>query len=649
MKSINTKSGQGQLTLMKDKTINMIYIIFGILAIPLVITSIARATMTGWRWMYLYHIVIATIPLVVIFLLQRIPYKIKVYLALSILVSDVIIGLLSFGILDNAKVFIILIIVMAGLLLGKRQGYYAIVLSTLILMIMTWLYSNQDLVYSFDVEQYVIKRSVWISMSLFLVGISLFLFEIISRLFKAQTEFSQKVEKSEKRFQTIIQQAADAVYLSNMQGRIVEVNQQACQQTGYTREELLQKTVMELDSSYPTLESAMELWNGMQKERSVKTEGGHVKKDGSTFPVEINISTIELDNGKHILGFARDISDRKKAEEALIASEEKFRNIFNSSSDGIVVTDFDQNILAANQIMLDYSGMNEKQIRSKKVYDFISKKYMPDIQKRMQQLKKGDTVTSFELEIYLNEDLTIPFEINSKVIVFENKPAIMAIMRDISERRQMQQKIMQTIIRTEETERSRFAKELHDGLGPLLSTMNIYMGILSDTTDKKRFETAVNRIQNSVDDAIQSIQQISNNLSPHILQNFGLPEAIRNFFTRLKDIKNIEFNFKSNLDKRLDQNIELALYRVIVELINNSVKYSGAGLIGITIQKKSNMLKVDYSDNGKGFDVGKTIQDTRSMGLHNIYNRINSMNGKVELTSLPGKGMKAQIGLNINP
>ena len=60
------------------------------------------------------------------------------------------------------------------------------------------------------------------------------------------------------------------------------------------------------------------------------------------------------------------------------------------------------------------------------------------------------------------------------------------------------------------------------------------------------------------------------------------------------------------------------------------------------------MLKVDYTDNGKGFDVDKTIRDTKSMGLHNIYNRINSLNGNVELTSLPGKGMKAQIVLKIS-
>ncbi|MBN2214253.1 MAG: PAS domain S-box protein [Bacteroidales bacterium] len=1056
MKPTNAKSSEEQMMLMKDKTINTIYIIFGILAVPLAGVSIARVTVTEWKWIYSYHILIAALPLMVLLFLHRIPYIIKTYLALLILVSDVITGLVSFGILNNANVLIILVVVLAGLLLAKRYGYYTIIFSTLLFIMFTWLYSRGDLQYDFDIEQYVTKRSVWISIGLFIIGISLVLLEITTRLFQAQAKYSQQVEESETRLHTIIQQAADAVYVSDTRGRIIEVNQQACHQTGYSREELLQKTVMELDSNFPSLEKLTGLWSGILPEQSVKTEGNHVRKDGSTFPVEINISNIELDNEPHILGFARDISDRKKAETALrdseekfrrvieaspvgmaisdpggnvqklndkftslfgytiedisnieewfilvypdqkkrreirqkwfdsvngylqakskfkpfeasvrckdgtyrfiefgfeaiddtyitsftdlterkiaeeqliesekklkeqneeylaineeltesyariteinqeleaanekaeeseerfrklsnltfegiilhkqgncldvnlsfekmfgytreeligkniirliilpeyhdltdshvkekytkpyevlagrkdgtvfpveiveqniiwneeeiraaafrditerrlaekalmesnekykrlanatyegigyiymgeiietnnriiemygytedefrklklknlvhpddlpvvmehiekndetpyehrairkdgsvfhvealgktvemdnkimrlailrditerkdyeislAASEQKFRNIFNSSSDGIVVTDFDQNILAANQMMLDFAGIDEKSIHSKKVHDFISGKYMPDIQKRLQKLKKGETISSYELEISPDEVHTIPFEITSKIIVFENKPAVMTIMRDISERRQMQQKIIQTIIHTEETERSRFAKELHDELGPLLSTMNIYTGILKDTKDKERFETAVNRIQNTVGDAILSIQQVSNSLSPHVLQNFGLPEAIRNFFSKLKDIKNIDFKFRSNLEKRLNQNIELALYRVIVELINNSVKYSGAGLIKIAIHLSNDILKVDYADNGKGFDVEKTLKSTRSMGLHNIFFRINSLSGKVDLTSQKGKGMRAIIKLNI--
>ena len=183
MKPANTSGIAEELTLMKEKTINTIYIIFGILAIPLAGASLTRATMTGWKWLYLYHILIAITPLTVLIFLQRIPYKIKVYLALLILVTDVIMGLLSFGILDNAKVFIILIVVLAGLLLGKRQGYYALIFSTLVLIVFISLYRGQVLQYNFNVEQYVVERSIWISMSLFIIGLSLGLLEITTRLF----------------------------------------------------------------------------------------------------------------------------------------------------------------------------------------------------------------------------------------------------------------------------------------------------------------------------------------------------------------------------------------------------------------------------------------------------------------------------------
>jgi signal transduction histidine kinase len=287
--------------------------------------------------------------------------------------------------------------------------------------------------------------------------------------------------------------------------------------------------------------------------------------------------------------------------------------------------------------------MNEEEIISKKVDEFVAKQYLPEIQNRMKLLYKGKPPTAFEIEINLGKDLLLPVEINSKVIDYENKKAILTILRDISERKQMQHKIMQTIIQTEEKERNHFAKELHDGLGPLLSTMNIYMGILKDSEDEERRQTAIERIQSSVEEAILSIRQISNSLSPHVLQNFGLPEAISNFCSRLKDIKDIKIKFNSNLEKRLNKNIELSLFRVIVELINNSIKYSGASLLKIHIHKEKRTLKVEYTDNGKGFNIEETLKSTKSMGLHNIYNRINSLNGTVNLTSQPGKGMKADI------
>ncbi len=427
------------------------------------------------------------------------------------------------------------------------------------------------------------------------------------------------------------------------QGQIVETNSRIAEMYGYAEDEFKNLELKNL--VYP--DDLSLVMDHIKKNDETPYEHRAVRKDGSIFYIEARGRAVEVDNKKMRLTILRDITERKNYEITLAASELKFRNIFNSSSDGILVSDFDQNILAVNQIILDLTNAEEAQIRSRKAFDFIADKYIPEIQQRLKILEKGKDTPAFEIEIKLGKNILLPVEINSKVIDFENRKAILTILRDISERKQMQRKIMQTIIQTEEKERNHFAKELHDGLGPLLSTMNIYMGILKDSKDKERRETAIERIQASVEEAILSIRQISNSLSPHVLQNFGLSEAIRNFCSRLTDIKAIKIKFTSNLEKRLDRNIELSLFRVVAELINNSIKYSGAGLIKIVIHMEKNSLTVDYSDNGKGFNIEETLKSTRSMGLHNIYNRINSLNGTVELTSQPGKGMKAGIRFKI--
>ncbi len=336
------------LILIKEKIINGIYIIFAILAVPLAAASVTRTTMTGWKLAYTFHIVLAIVPLAVIILGNRISYKLKVYIALMALLLAVLNGMLSFGYLGHAKDFIILIVVLAGLFLGRKQGYLALLTGCLIILLIALLYITQTLRYDFDIDQYVLKNSTWFTMAMVIIALSAGLLEMITRLFQAHIKISQKIAESEKRFHAIIHQAADAVYLSDMQGRIMEVNHQACQQTGYTREELLQKTVMELDSNYPSPNKLQELWNGLLQGQSKKIEGSHVRKDGSEFPVEISISTIELDNGKHILGFARDISERKKAEEKLRASEEKFRSVIEASPVGMAIFDPEQNVQKLN-------------------------------------------------------------------------------------------------------------------------------------------------------------------------------------------------------------------------------------------------------------------------------------------------------------
>jgi len=133
----------------------------------------------------------------------------------------------------------------------------------------------------------------------------------------------QGLAESEKRLSILFEQAADAIYVCDLDGRLVQVNDQACRMTGYAHEELIGRNITEIDALITTSEALQARLNMLLSERSMRFESRHRRKDGSTFPVEINISCLETPAGVHVLGIVRDITERKQAEEELTAAKEQ--------------------------------------------------------------------------------------------------------------------------------------------------------------------------------------------------------------------------------------------------------------------------------------------------------------------------------------
>jgi signal transduction histidine kinase len=222
-----------------------------------------------------------------------------------------------------------------------------------------------------------------------------------------------------------------------------------------------------------------------------------------------------------------------------------------------------------------------------------------------------------------------------------------------SEKRDMEKNILNAIIQAEETERKRFAKDLHDGLGPILSTVKMSMSSLTRIEKDDQTKKILHNTDLVIDEAIKSIREISNNLSPHVLNNFGLNKAMRNFINKINLSDTIKINFNSNFENdRFDSNTEVVLYRVICELINNTLKHAGATQIRISLEKQSGVINCNYKDNGKGFDINEiTPSNHTGMGYSNMLTRINSLKGTFEMMAEKGKGTKAVIKVpaTLNP
>ena len=213
--------------------------------------------------------------------------------------------------------------------------------------------------------------------------------------------------------------------------------------------------------------------------------------------------------------------------------------------------------------------------------------------------------------------------------------------------RQMTDKrILTAVLRAEEKTRSTFSKELHDGLGPLLSSAKISLSAIKrEELDSERREIFDNTLY-VVEEALRSLREISNNLSPHVLSDFGLARGIQNFIDRSQSLHNVKISYATNLrGERYDSDIEVIMYRVVCELITNSLKHSGCSEIRLSLTSGGDMLELQYTDNGRGFNP-QSMMDC-GMGLSNINSRVNSLNGEFEVTSTKGRGMRASVKVNV--
>lgn len=217
------------------------------------------------------------------------------------------------------------------------------------------------------------------------------------------------------------------------------------------------------------------------------------------------------------------------------------------------------------------------------------------------------------------------------------------INKDITATKQNERKILSAIIQTEEKERRRIAQDLHDGLGPVVSAAKMCFETYLSSTDKDFNKQLEQQVLVSMNDALEQISVISNNLSPHVLNDFGLEVAVRKFAKAALKATNIKLklDFQSNI--LLNPNIEISLYRTITELINNTVKHAKASEIAIKFFSEKQYLVLEFKNNGKWFNFKKSKELNSGMGLYNLTNRIESLNGTVKFGNEASMGVKYNI------
>ncbi|MDD5569694.1 MAG: sensor histidine kinase [Bacteroidales bacterium] len=314
-----------------------------------------------------------------------------------------------------------------------------------------------------------------------------------------------------------------------------------------------------------------------------------------------------------------------------------------------------ENLSIAYDSLRNYEKAFRYQVLFKQVYDSIFNKDKSDkiaeLQTKYETEKKQRDIEKLQNE---KESQELKIRQSRIIILFVIIGSVLLLIIGLSllnmyKQNQSKRKILTAIVETEEKEKKRFAEDLHDGLGPLLSGAKLSINELqSEKHSPEKKDEFFKMANDLIKESIKNTRMIANNLMPGVLGDYGLINALETFCAKIEKTGAVKILIDTDIhNKRYNAIIEITLYRVILELINNTLKHAAASTINIKIYERDKYLNVSYSDNGKGFELQKIMNDAKKgLGLNNVINRIKTIDGKCEFKSEPDKGTLALIEVN---
>ncbi|MEI7503329.1 MAG: PAS domain S-box protein [Paludibacter sp.] len=460
----------------------------------------------------------------------------------------------------------------------------------------------------------------------------------------------EALKQSELKFRTIANYTFDWELWVDINDNILYCSPSVEKITGYTESEFVKHPNLRLDIIYPDDLKRFQFHKQMEEmnqETNKEIQIRIIRKDGlirwighvcqSVYDETGAFTSIRVSN--------RDITERKEMELQLINSEQKYKNLSENISDGVFMCK-NGVFVYVNQSMNAIFGYSRSEMEGMKITELVMPEFHEGIKEIINLNVSINQTRKIELNCLKKDSNIVNVELTFNYVADNND--IYGVVHDVTEKKKIYNRnIVKAIILTEEKEKTSFSKELHDGLGPLLSTIKLYLqGLLRPKSFDLQQEIVL-KAQYVLEEALTSLSEISNKLSPHLLSEYGLTSAIQGFINKFERTSEIAIDFSSNFTRRFELDIESALYRVIIECINNTIKHAKANKITIKIEDAGSYISVNYKDDGIGFDLAKIIESQKGLGLNNLENRIDGIGGVLKMYSEPGYGVDYQIQVNI--
>lgn len=345
--------------------------------------------------------------------------------------------------------------------------------------------------------------------------------------------------------------------------------------------------------------------------------------------------------------------DRQAADKALKVSESRYRRLFETAQDGILILDGETGAIEdVNPFLIDMLACTREQLLGKKLWEAPPFKEIKPSEAEFRELQGKECVHYDDLPLKTCAGRTIHVEFVSNVFQSDGGKVIQCNVRDITERKQAEaqhkeystklQVLSRRLVEAQERERRNIARELHDEIGQALTVMQLNLQAMLQSPNVDGFTPRLNQNLALVDRVLEQVRDISLNLRPSMLDDLGLEPALVWLTHRQAELAGFKGEVHADtLPHRLDPMIETVCFRIVQEALTNVMRHAHANSVKVELRKQGDQLHLRIHDDGVGFNVNAVRAKAArgsSLGLLSMEERAALAGGGLELSSIPKRG-----------
>jgi len=455
----------------------------------------------------------------------------------------------------------------------------------------------------------------------------------------------EALRESEELHRITLSNISDAVFITDDAGVFTYICPNVSLIFGYSYEE-----VSNLRNIEKLLSVNLFDLNKLRSSREIKNIECVIQdKSGVAHILLVNVKLVLIKGGT-VLYTCRDITDRKRTEEALLESEERYRQLFNNESDAVMIFDAtSKQIQDANPATLDLFGYSKEDFVNLTVEDLSAEK--DKTKSAVKRIISGDSENKYiPLRYFIKKDGVIfPGEIYAGTFISNGRKKIIGAVRDITNRMRAEEAIRElsfSLWAAQEMERKRIASELHDDLGQTLAFLKIQIKNIQNKLLKHQDELK-KECENSLtfaDQLIEKVRTLSHGLTPISLTHLGLTASLQSLIEDFSKYSymNIQKDIE-NIDRLFPPLAEITIYRIFQEIFTNIEKHANTDYVKIEVIKKDSSIFFKIEDYGKGFDLERIELNSlykRRLGLASMKERVRMLGGRFKIQSQLNEGTK---------